>query len=146
MTNKCSVDGALDKWMPMLFSSLTADHPEPVIERPVDSAVLPPSRIIFRTAGPSAATSDDELLRKKATYHRATVRLNDRVTAKDWSQDVRHIEFDFEDDIRFVVTFVLFTNLTVQKIFPRRHSYHTPYNTCRSRRNISCQFGLVKRS
>ena len=33
-------------------------------------------------------------------YHKGTIKANRRITAPDWYQDVRHLEFGFEDDIK----------------------------------------------
>jgi len=35
-------------------------------------------------------------------YHKGTIKVNQRITAPDWYQDVRHLEFGFEDDIKLV--------------------------------------------
>ena len=35
-------------------------------------------------------------------YHRAVVNCNQRITADDWFQDVRHIEFKFQDNLQCV--------------------------------------------
>ena len=32
-------------------------------------------------------------------YHLATVSVNKRITAEDWYQDVRHLGFEFEEDL-----------------------------------------------
>lgn len=35
-------------------------------------------------------------------YYEATLSANERITAEGWNQDVRHFEFDFDDDIQYV--------------------------------------------
>ena len=35
-------------------------------------------------------------------YHMATVQCNRRITADDWFQDVRHIEFKIAEDVQYV--------------------------------------------
>lgn len=42
----------------------------------------------------------DPLLEDKR-YHQAWVKVNERITVQDWYQDVRHFEFDFQDDIQY---------------------------------------------
>ena len=46
----------------------------------------------------NSSTPDPLSLDKQ--YHTAKLRCNRRITSPDWYQDVRHIEFSFEDEIR----------------------------------------------
>lgn len=50
----------------------------------------------------SQATLDhlQDPLKADLQYHQGIVKTNDRVTADDWYQDVRHIELEFEDNVQ----------------------------------------------
>ncbi|OCB88873.1 riboflavin synthase domain-like protein [Sanghuangporus baumii] len=91
-------EGALDVWMPLVFSALEALLPPPLDGTIEDPDVLPPPRISITTSGKTLDCVDDPL-HGFNDYHLATVRRNDRITAKDWFQDVRHIELDLEDEV-----------------------------------------------
>ncbi|KAL5525384.1 TAH18_1 [Sanghuangporus sanghuang] len=91
-------EGALDVWMPLVFSALEALLPLPLDGTIEDPDVLPPPRISITTSGKTLDCVDDPL-HGFNDYHLATVRRNDRITAKDWFQDVRHIELDLEDEV-----------------------------------------------
>ena len=45
-------------------------------------------------------SSYSDSVETESTSHKAAVKVNDRITAQDWFQDVRHIELDFEEDIK----------------------------------------------
>jgi len=62
---------------------------------PVDK--VPPSRVSLKDMAQSASSDPKKT---ETTSHKAVVKVNDRITAQGWFQDVRHIEFDFEDDIQ----------------------------------------------
>ncbi|KAL5520238.1 hypothetical protein ACEPAG_9451 [Sanghuangporus baumii] len=91
-------EGALDVWMPQVFSALEALLPPPLDGTIEDPDVLPPPRISMTTSGKTLGSVDD-LLAVFKDHHAATVRRNDRITSADWFQDVRHIELDLEDDV-----------------------------------------------
>ena len=58
---------------------------------------VPPPRVSLKDMAESVW--DSSYTTTEATSHKAVVKVNDRITAQDWFQDVRHIELDFEDDI-----------------------------------------------
>ncbi|KAL5479059.1 TAH18_1 [Sanghuangporus weigelae] len=91
-------EGALDVWIPQVFSALEALLPPPLDGTTEDPDVQPPPRIFITTSGKTLGSVDDPLVGLN-DYHVATVRRNDRITSADWFQDVRHIELDLEDDI-----------------------------------------------
>ncbi|KAL5496163.1 TAH18 [Sanghuangporus vaninii] len=91
-------EGALDVWMPQVFSALEILLPPPLDGTIEEPDVLPPPRISITTSGKTLDCVDDPLAGFD-DYHLATVRRNNRITAKDWFQDVRHIELDLEDEI-----------------------------------------------
>ena len=68
---------------------------------PISVDKCPPPRVLLRDVAQSirdSSHSDSE--KTETTSHKAVVKVNDRITAQDWFQDVRHIELDFEDDIK----------------------------------------------
>ncbi|KAL5520243.1 hypothetical protein ACEPAG_9456 [Sanghuangporus baumii] len=91
-------EGALDVWIPQVFSALEALLPPPLDGTIEDPDVLPPPRISITTSEKTLGSVDDPLAGFN-DYHVATVRRNDRITSADWFQDVRHIELDLEDDV-----------------------------------------------
>ncbi|GBE87307.1 NADPH-dependent diflavin oxidoreductase 1 [Sparassis crispa] len=95
------VDGAFEPWIAKLEDVLLAMYPLPpdVVIPPADS--LPPPRISLSDAdGPSSSALKDPLALDRR-YNTATMSCNRRITAEDWYQDVRHFEFDFEEDVRY---------------------------------------------
>ncbi|KAI5114707.1 hypothetical protein M0805_008728, partial [Coniferiporia weirii] len=90
------IEGALDAWMPVVFDALEELLPPPPEMAFEDMDTLPPPRInIAGPSGTSLTAVGRDPLEGVVGYHLATVRCNDRMTAQDWYQDVRHIEFDF---------------------------------------------------
>lgn len=68
---------------------------------PIPVEKCPPPRILLKDMAQSvwdSSYSDSE--KTEPTSHKVVVKVNDRITAQDWFQDVRHIELDFEDDIK----------------------------------------------
>jgi sulfite reductase alpha subunit-like flavoprotein len=100
-----SVEGALDVWIDSLLNALVKLYPLDEGTQIIPADTLHPPRATIVDA-PKASSVDSFVLSPSdktdphTTYHRATVRCNNRITARDWFQDVRHIEFDFKEDIR----------------------------------------------
>lgn len=62
---------------------------------------ISPPRVLLKDVEPSGwESSYSDPTTTRTTSHKAVVKVNDRITAQDWFQDVRHIELDFEDDIK----------------------------------------------
>lgn len=112
------IDGALDPWISGMFGLLDELYPTDISASISNRDIqiedsLPPPRIkditdVSRADKPRRKTSYDTSSVEIATgsnYHSATVRRNDRITDPSWYQDVRHLEFDFRDDIT-CVTFI----------------------------------------
>ena len=60
----------------------------------------PPPRVLLKNVAESIWDSSyPESANSQTSSYKAVVKVNNRITAQDWFQDVRHIEFDFEDDI-----------------------------------------------
>ncbi|KDQ52353.1 hypothetical protein JAAARDRAFT_184230 [Jaapia argillacea MUCL 33604] len=95
------IDGALLPWISKLIDALLTIYPLPPgleIDRP---DVLPPARVSLTVVPASALHEASDPLQLDDGYHTATLTSNFRITAEDWWQDVRHFEFDFEDDIKY---------------------------------------------
>ncbi|KAI3614119.1 nadph dependent diflavin oxidoreductase 1 [Moniliophthora roreri] len=92
-------DGALEPWIDTLLEALLRELPLPseLELMPIDH--VPPSRVILIDTPNAKVTLDP--LDTDENYHAATVKCNKRITAQDWFQDVRHLEFQFEDDITY---------------------------------------------
>ncbi|EFI26889.1 NADPH-ferrihemoprotein reductase [Coprinopsis cinerea okayama7 len=92
------IDGALFPWVEKLLGTLLQLAPLPSPIELSDTSELPPPRVALESA--QDVTSTDPV-REDTRYNDAVVKTNTRITAEDWYQDVRHIEFEFEDDIRY---------------------------------------------
>ena len=93
-----SLDGAFEPWLLTLSEKLLELYPlPPGIDILPDGIPQPRVSISDGPAletGHSVGVPDD--------YHLATVSANRRVTAEDWYQDVRHFEFEFDEDLQYV--------------------------------------------
>ncbi|TFY74580.1 hypothetical protein EWM64_g9432 [Hericium alpestre] len=95
------VDGALGPWIEVLTHTLLELFPLPS-NLHVDSAdALPPPRVSIIDALPDELIHTQDPLLQDVLYHNAKVLRNERITAEDWYQDVRHFELQCEDDIAY---------------------------------------------
>ncbi|KIL59244.1 hypothetical protein M378DRAFT_188018 [Amanita muscaria Koide BX008] len=94
------IDGGLLPWIDTLLEALLRHSPLPLGKAEVPLPSIPPPRVKLV---PAEGANDDhaEPLRHLDNYHSATVRHNERITARDWYQDVRHLELDFDDAIQY---------------------------------------------
>ncbi|KAG1894560.1 riboflavin synthase domain-like protein [Suillus fuscotomentosus] len=60
----------------------------------------PPPRVSLNNIGSDTSLNPDPL-DEDTKFYTASVKCNRRITAENWSQDVRHFEFSFEDDIKY---------------------------------------------
>ncbi|THH17031.1 hypothetical protein EW146_g3703 [Bondarzewia mesenterica] len=80
------IDGALYPWMRKLTEALLDLYPLPPGLKVLPDDSLPPPRVVLHEAtGETISTDNDP----------------DRITARDWYQDVRHIELYCNDDISY---------------------------------------------
>ncbi|KAK7029516.1 NAPDH-dependent diflavin reductase [Paramarasmius palmivorus] len=91
------IDGALEPWIDTLLEALLRELPLPPELQLTPHGQLPPSRVVL--AESQQATKALDPLDIDESYHTATVKCNNRITSQDWFQDVRHLEFEFEDNI-----------------------------------------------
>ncbi|KAG7087387.1 hypothetical protein E1B28_013358 [Marasmius oreades] len=97
--HRLGIDGALDLWIESLLEAILQLLPLPPGLELLPTDTVPPARVSFSVASDNAPVEDP--LDRAEGYHFATLRCNDRITSHDWFQDVRHLEFTFEDDIRY---------------------------------------------
>ena len=95
------MDGALQPWTEGLLKILLKTFPLPPELDVISLDQIPPPRVSLKDVTHSVwDSSSSDSPKTETTSHKAVVKVNDRITAQDWFQDVRHIEFDFEDDIK----------------------------------------------
>ncbi|KZT36248.1 riboflavin synthase domain-like protein [Sistotremastrum suecicum HHB10207 ss-3] len=89
------IEGALDPWMDKLFEELELDVSEASakIDR---NMLLSPRASFIPISGLATCPSS------RPEGFLATLTRNERLTAESWYQDVRHLEFDFSDPIKYV--------------------------------------------
>ncbi|EIN05749.1 riboflavin synthase domain-like protein [Punctularia strigosozonata HHB-11173 SS5] len=103
--HRLGLDGAFRPFMNGLLSALLVRCPMPhgLVMRTADD--LPRPRVLVRhRASPGDSipgVGHTPALDAGATYHEATLTCNRRITSEDWYQDVRHLEFRFDDDIQY---------------------------------------------
>ncbi|KAJ4484280.1 hypothetical protein C8J55DRAFT_510197 [Lentinula edodes] len=94
------IDGALEPWLETLSKSLPELMPLPHGLDILPSTQTPLARVsLVNCSNHQVATNDP--LDHDHDYGLATVKCNTRLTAQDWYQDVRHIEFDFSDNVEY---------------------------------------------
>ncbi|KAJ7178852.1 hypothetical protein C8R43DRAFT_472390 [Mycena crocata] len=92
------VDGALQSWMDKLLETLLLTHPLSPNTEIIPTETIPSPRVSLvqdSMLDTAASASVDPGL------HSATVKSNTRITAGDWYQDVRHLEFEFDHEIQY---------------------------------------------
>ncbi|KDR73969.1 hypothetical protein GALMADRAFT_250695 [Galerina marginata CBS 339.88] len=94
------IDGALEPWADGLLNTLLEISPLPAGIEITSANTLSPARVSLTATSQSAPELSDPL-KSDLQYHAAVVKTNDRITAADWYQDVRHLEFDLEDNIQY---------------------------------------------
>ncbi|KAE9385814.1 riboflavin synthase domain-like protein [Gymnopus androsaceus JB14] len=94
------IDGALEPWLEALPKALLQIMPLPHGHDITPQDQTPPSRVTLANCSESQVAPIDPWDQDQE-YHTATVKCNTRITAQNWFQDVRHLEFDLEDDVRY---------------------------------------------
>ncbi|KAJ2934640.1 hypothetical protein H1R20_g2466, partial [Candolleomyces eurysporus] len=94
------IEGTLEPWTAQFLKVLSqlAQQPEGY---EVASSATPPPRVVLPAASSTDLKNAKDPMNNDPRYHRAKVSVNKRMTAQDWYQDVRHLEFDFEDDVKY---------------------------------------------
>lgn len=108
LTVRDSLEGALNPWTVKLQEALLELFPlPPGVEVAPEGIPEPRVSVLEGPASPSRVVIADE-----DDSYVATVSINTRITAKDWYQDVRHLELDFDEDLQYVAVFRCLTTLT----------------------------------
>lgn len=84
-----------------LLEELLELYPLPPGVEIVSADEVPPPRVSLEETTLTALEECIDPLEEDETFHTATVKQNKRLTADDWYQDVRHLEFDFDDDVQY---------------------------------------------
>ena len=84
--------------MDTLLDALSNQFPLPPGTPTHSTSSIPPSRVTL-VRSDAVINGADPLLHDQ-TYHQAKVKCNERITASDWYQDVRHLELGFDEDIQ----------------------------------------------
>ncbi|KAF9442824.1 riboflavin synthase domain-like protein [Macrolepiota fuliginosa MF-IS2] len=92
------IDGALEPWLNTFSDAILALFPLPDAIPPTLTSKISPPRVVLQPAIASDA-SNPEHLPGSIT---ATLTANQRTTAKDWFQDVRHFEFQLNEDVDYL--------------------------------------------
>jgi sulfite reductase alpha subunit-like flavoprotein len=99
-TGVARIDGELDTWTQLLLDTLLDLHPLPSGMEPIPTGRLHPSRVTLLEASELNTGHVPDRLVADKNYHTAVVSCNRRITAADWFQDVRHMEFTFQSDLQ----------------------------------------------
>ncbi|KAI0709189.1 riboflavin synthase domain-like protein [Earliella scabrosa] len=95
------IEGALGPWVENLSSVLLHVFPLPegATQESLDS--LPPPRVAVTNAQAGAEITRKDPLVTDREYHIAKLTCNRRLTARDWYQDVRHFDFELDDNVQY---------------------------------------------
>lgn len=58
--------------------------------------------MVLEPVSQRALERQQDPLETNVHYHKGVVKVNQRITAADWDQEVRHIEIELEDDVQSV--------------------------------------------
>ncbi|KAF8958554.1 hypothetical protein BDZ97DRAFT_1668283 [Flammula alnicola] len=95
------IDGALQPWTDELVKVLLEMFPlAPGVDVAPANAITPP-RVLLKTTTQTSLDTLQDPLKTDLHYHKGVLKANNRITAADWYQDVRHLEFEFEDNIQY---------------------------------------------
>ncbi|KAA1467026.1 riboflavin synthase domain-like protein [Dentipellis sp. KUC8613] len=95
------LDGVVDPWIKKLLDELLHLYPLPLGSQIEPADTLPPPRVRLSPATPDQLLGRPEPLEQDPRFHSFEVIKNERITASDWQQDVRHFELRTEDDISY---------------------------------------------
>ncbi|KAH6904457.1 hypothetical protein BKA70DRAFT_1296764 [Coprinopsis sp. MPI-PUGE-AT-0042] len=93
------IDGALFPWTEKLLDVLV--QMAPLVGDQATAPAIPPSRVVLESTAEDELKKTADSFTVDSRYYEATVKTNRRLTAEGWSQDVRHFEFEYEDEVRY---------------------------------------------
>ena len=88
--------------MESLTESLLQLYPLPPDVKVVPTDRLPPPRVALYGSTADALEKCADPLEDDRNFYSATVKGNTRITVEGWYQDVRHLEFEFSNNLRCV--------------------------------------------
>ncbi|KAF5353416.1 hypothetical protein D9756_007882 [Leucocoprinus leucothites] len=95
------IDGALEPWIDTLSDAILGLYPLAESTPVASTSKTPLPRVTLKPR-----EGEEGEINLAPSYPPSSVSANliknDRITAKDWSQDVRHIEFQFEQDVKYL--------------------------------------------
>ena len=94
------IDGALQPWTDGVVDTLLEMFPLPAGVEMIPATVMPPPRVSLKLVPQANVDDTQDPLKIDLQYHKGTVKKNQRITAGDWYQDVRHLEIEFGDNVR----------------------------------------------
>ncbi|KAI0288475.1 riboflavin synthase domain-like protein [Russula brevipes] len=94
-------DGAFEPWVSSLTDALLRLYPLPPNLSPLPPEELPTPRVTLLPATSEELRDEPDPLLGDSRYHAFQLVRNERITADDWYQDVRHFEFRCQDDIAY---------------------------------------------
>ncbi|KAI9509000.1 riboflavin synthase domain-like protein [Russula earlei] len=94
------IDGAFEPWVSSLTEALLRLFPLPLHLTP-STEEIPMSRVTLLSATTEELQDEPDPLFSDDIYHTFELTRKDRISADDWFQDVRHLEFRCQDDIAY---------------------------------------------
>ena len=111
LTDSYRYDGVLGPWIAGLIETLNTLHPLPSGLDVLPQNQLPPPRVSIQAVSCNEGLAGEILPQEPETeYHEAFLKENRRITAQDWYQDVRHLEFGFDHPIQLVSRYTIEAN------------------------------------
>ena len=109
MLTICRTEGPFDEWFPAVFEALEKLlHKSPGELEDANARPYPRIRLLDATVshedGKFASNSGQpsrSIVDLPHSRHDVMVKVNRRMTAEDWYQDVRHIELELEEQIEY---------------------------------------------
>jgi sulfite reductase alpha subunit-like flavoprotein len=106
--------------MDTLFDALLKYFPLPPGAPAHSTQSIPPSRVTLVRSDAVANKSSVDLLLRDEKYCLGKVKCNERITSRDWYQDVRHLEFEFDEEIQL--------SITISNLVPNRTNLAARYS------------------
>ncbi len=96
-------DDAFDPWVSSLTDALLRLFPLPPHLSSLPTDELPTPRVTLLSATSEELQGAPDPLVGDDRYHTFELIRNERITADDWYQDVRHFEFQCQDDLLYAI-------------------------------------------
>lgn len=96
----------MDPWIAQLTERLLELYPHSASESVKPLPELWPARVTLTASTSEALKQTRDPILDTPGYWSFTVDMNRRITASDWYQDVRHLEFSTDADLEYAIFFV----------------------------------------